>query len=690
MRPIGILAGLAFALFATLAVSAENNPVLKQPNFETESHRFIVKMKASSTSKIQSVSAQSDAVSAKSAMQSLAVRAKVNVTASRLITKDMQVMQWEPQVAGESSDAVMERLRADPDVEYVEIDHRRYAQAVPNDPLFSGQWFLQNAQPAASNATMAWDTTTGSNGVIVAVLDTGIRYGHTDLRDTTNSLNRLLPGYDFVSPDGSNSFITAGDGDGRDSDPSDPGDFATTDQANASPFSCTPSNSSWHGTRVSGMIAALSNNGSGVAGMMWSGWILPVRVLGKCGGYDSDILAAMLWAAGIHVDGVPDNQFPAKIENLSLGSTGQCTASYQSVVTQVAAKGVLVVVSAGNEGGPVGAPANCNGAMAIAGIRHAGTKVGFSSLGTQVAISAPGGNCVNASGTCLFSLDTTSNSGTQTPATSNFTDMTNTNLGTSFSAPIVSGIAGLMLSVNGNLKSSQLMARLKEGAVPFPVSSDATVPTCQIPSSATGLQTSECNCTTSTCGAGMANAANSVNAALRPIAAVALSTGTVTPGSTITLNGSGSAAACNHTVTTYAWSTVTGSSGGIANANSSTATVTAPAAGSMYTVRLTVTDESGKQDTADVVVSSTGATSSAPTSAGTSACLTAVSYSAPATAADSASSSTTPPSAQPSSSGGGGGGGALDWFALLMFVSLVASRLYYRPAMRSAESSQDF
>jgi serine protease len=683
MRPFGILAGLSFALFATLTLAAEYNPVQQQPSAAPEVHRLIVKLRSSATSRIQSTTGadktaqsvlseavsseavSSNAVSAKSVMQAIATRANVRVTQTRA-------------------------MRADPDVEFAEVDHVRYPQAMPNDPLFSGQWYLQNAQPASTNAVAAWDTTTGSDGVVIAVLDTGIRYGHTDLRTSTS--NRLLPGYDFVSSDPSGKFVTAGDGDGPDADPSDPGDFvSTTDQQN-SPFSnCTTSNSSWHGTRTSGMIGALSNNGSGVTGMTWSGWIEPVRVLGKCGGWDSDILTAMLWAAGIHVDGVPDNQFPAKIENLSLGSTGTCVAPYQSAINQVVAKGVLVVVSAGNEGGPVGAPANCSGAMAIAGIRHAGTKVGFSSLGREVALSAPGGNCVNtgAGQPCLFSLDTTSNSGTTTPSTSNFTDQTNTNLGTSFSAPIVSGIAGLMLAVNGNLKSQQLIQRMRQSANPFPVSSDTTIPTCTVPTSTTPLQNAECNCTTTTCGAGMANAAKSVAAALRPFAAVKLSTLTTTPGASITLDASGSAAACNHQVVSYSWATTSGANpGGIAGANTAMATIVAPQQSS-YVVTVTVTDEVGKTDTADITVSSTSLSTAAPATAGTNACLTAVTYSAPATPADAPSNSTpTPTPSTPSQSGGrgGGGGGSLDLF-LLLFLGLLVC---YRPAMRSAVSNQDF
>jgi serine protease len=669
MRPIGILAGLSFALFATLAVAApEFNPARQQPTTDPAVRRLIVKLRpAASNAKIQSAGASASRV------QSLAARVKVNLVKSRAITQEMHVMKWEPQISGESADVTLQRLRADPEVEYAEPDLRRYPHAAPSDPLYTGEWYLQNAQPAATNAVAAWDTTTGSNGVVVAVLDTGIRYGHTDLRK--DATNRLLPGFDFVSQDQDGEFITAADGTDWDSDPTDPGDFVDSDAASRSPFTgCQLSNSSWHGTRVSGMIGALSNNSAGVAGMTWSGWILPVRVLGKCGGYDSDIISAMLWAGGIHVDGAPDNPFPAQVENLSLGSTGSCLASYQSVVNQLLARGVLIVASAGNESGPVGAPANCAGVAAIAGIRHVGTKVGFSSLGPQIALSAPGGNCVNPDGqACLFSLDTTTNAGSTTPQGSTFTDQFNRNVGTSFSAPIVSGIAGLMLAANGNLKAQQLIARLKEGAMPFPVSSDASVPTC----SAFGNQ-NECNCTTTTCGAGMANAARSVAAALRPIAAVAVPT-SVSAGQDVVLNASGSGAACNHSVSSYAWTLVNGTlPSGIDGANTSTATVSAPSSG-QYTVRVTVTDETGKTDTADVVVSSTAATTTAPAAAGTNACLTTISYSHPVTPEDAGSSSSGSGGGGGGGGGGngstasdGGGGGALDLLALIALAMLFA------------------
>ena len=214
----------------------------------------------------------------------------------------------------------------------------------------------------------------------------------------------MLPGYDFVA-----NVLAANDGDGRDANASDPGDWVTPAEASAGNFGgCTAGDSSWHGTRVAGIVAARTNNLEGIAGTTWSPWILPVRALGKCGGLDSDILTAMLWAAGIPVSGAPDNPYPAKVMNLSLGSLGPCNPAYRDVVSQIVARGVLVVVSAGNEGGPVDAPANCPGVAAVAGLRHVGTKVGYSSLGPEIAVSAPAGNCVNtAGGPCLFSIGTT-------------------------------------------------------------------------------------------------------------------------------------------------------------------------------------------------------------------------------------------------------------------------------------------
>ena len=190
-----------------------------------------------------------------------------------------------------------------------------------------------------------------------------------------------------------------------------------------------------------------------------------MRVLGKCGGFDSDIVDAMQWAAGITVPGAPVNRYPARIINMSLGGTGSCGGLYPAVINELATLGVIVVVSAGNEGDAVSSPANCPGVVAVAGLRHIGTKVGFSNLGPEIALSAPGGNCVNVSGgPCLFSIDTTVNSGTTVPASNIYTNQANFNVGTSFSAPLVAGVASLMLGVDQNLTPGLIRARLQEGA----------------------------------------------------------------------------------------------------------------------------------------------------------------------------------------------------------------------------------
>jgi serine protease len=517
-------------------------------------------------------------------------------------------------------------VRADGDVEFAEPDVRRYPHALPNDPLYTGQWFLQNRSdaPSAIRAEAAWDTGTGDTGVVVAVIDTGVLFEHPDLK-RAHLGGRLLPGYDFIA-----TAAAANDGDGRDADASDAGDWLSQEESTQGRFAgCDVTNSSWHGTRVAGIVGALTNNGQGVAGGTWSPWILPVRVLGKCGGFDSDILEGMAWAGGLHVAGVPDNPYPAKIENMSLGSSGPCSAAYASLIRELAARGVLVVASAGNEGGPVGSPANCTGVAAVTGLRHAGTKVGFASLGPQIALGAPGGNCVNtAGGPCLFSIDTTYNTGTRGAAAHGYTNQTNVNVGTSFSAPIVSGIAALMAGANANLGAAQLIARLREGATtPFPRSTDPTIPQCHVPAGPNDLQAFECNCTTGTCGAGMANAEGALKAALRPIAALAAPT-TVAPGQNVNLSGADSSGACNRTIVSYFWEIASGAGVLTGPSNTPTTSVNAPATTS-FVVRLTVTDDTGAHDSAEIEIASTRTSTAAPAAAASNACPADVSPPAP-------------------------------------------------------------
>ncbi len=407
---------------------------------------------------------------------------------------------------GMSSETLAARLAQDADVEYATPDRLRTIRALPNDPLFAGQWYLQAAEAASTRATEAWNRTTGSSNVVVAVVDTGVRFDHPDLA------GKLLPGYDFIS-----DAANAGDGGGRDADASDPGDFISlADTLNPilqamCGSELTPYNSSWHGTRVAGIAGAAANNSIGVAGMSWGAKLLPVRALGKCGGYDSDIIAGMRWAAGLWVPGVPDNPDPARVINLSLGGEGDCTSPYRDAIAELSARNALIVAAAGNETGPVGVPGNCAGVLTVAGVRHVGTKVGYSSYGPEVAVSAPAGNCVNAWGPCLYSIDTTTNLGATVPAVNGYTDGYTYNIGTSFAVPQVAGVAALMLSVNPALTPADIIAHIKQTARPFPI--DNTLPAC--PNAAmSGDTAGQCNCTTATCGAGILDAAAAVAAAV--------------------------------------------------------------------------------------------------------------------------------------------------------------------------------
>ena len=655
------------ALQAHPVLAGEFNPVRHEPStqYATASLDLIVKLRretqAAGISKSSTLTERST---------SLAKRTGVDIQLKRQLSDSMLASRVE--LAGASREEVLVRLRQDPQVEYVALDRRRYPHATsPNDTLFRGQWYLQATEVSAVNAINAWDQGQGTNGVVVAVLDTGVLYDHPDLGRGDRG-GKLLPGFDFVS-----GVAQANDDSGRDADPSDPGDWvSTSDQSNPALSSCVVSDSSWHGTRVAGMIGALTNNTLGVAGLSWNSFILPVRVLGKCGGTDSDIIAGMRWAAGLHIDGIPDNPTPARILNMSLGATSPCEPSYLDVIQELTAMKVLVVISAGNEGTIVSSPANCPGVAAIAAIRHAGSKVGFSNLGPEVTIAAPGGNCVNINGgPCLFSLDTTSNSGTTNPVSHIYTDQANFNLGTSFSAPIISGIAALMLSRNNNLSTNQMLARLREGARPFPtVVSDAqNILTCHTPIDTNDIQTEQCLCTNDVCGAGMVDATNSVFAAARPIAAISRPA-SVSAGQNVNLSAAASAAACGRNVSSYAWTVVspTINPPAIVGANTAAATVIAPSSGSI-TLRVTVTDDLGRVDATEVVVEPTRTTSAAPASAGSTACAT------PVTSGVTPGTPTSPPPSPPppASSGGGkrgGGGGSFEILTLMLLGTLAVRR----------------
>src|SRR5438552_2180153 len=623
---------LMAAVLGAASLNDELNPVRTHPHgaADTAVERLIIKLReaASATAVIPAAVTPEEAQieAGRQRVALLAGRHGLMLKSTRTITARMHVMHLEFPLSAESLATTLETLRADPEVEYAEVDQRRYAHATPNDSLFlTQQWYLQNLSttPAAIDAMTAWDTTTGSATLVIADLDTGVRYDHPDLL-AASAGGRLLPGYCFIS----DSFVANG-GTCPGADASDPGDWVTQSDITGHPNECsggTPQNSSWHGTRTAGLLGAITNNAMGIAGVTWQTQILPVRVLGKCGGFESDIDKAMLWAAGMSVANTPANTHPAKVINMSFGAASSCTQADIDTINQVAANGVLVVVSAGNEGGPVDTPANCPGVAAVAGIRHVGTKVGYSSLGPEIALSAPAGNCVNTApgSTCLYPITTTFNTGTMGPVAHDpaYTDqVSNPNLGTSFSAPLGSGIGALMAAMNSTLSSCRLISRLKESALPFPQTSTTTATMCHVPAGANDVHGAECICTLDgkTCGAGMANASGALKAAVRPVAAVTVPS-TVTAGQGVMLQGGASAAVPGHTIATYQWTSVGAQNLSIQGGTTAMATVTAPSCG-LGTVRLTVTDDLNRQDTADIVISPTSATTTAPGSvSATGAC----------------------------------------------------------------------
>ena len=347
----------------------------------------------------------------------------------------------------------------------------------PNDPRYSDQWDLFGTN--GINAPAAWDITTGSSSVVVADIDTGIT-SHVDLS------GRTVSGYDFISDP-----VVANDNDGRDQDPSDPGDWVSAQDIINNPTkftSCRIQNSSWHGTHTAGTIGAIGNNGVGVAGINWNSMILPVRVLGKCGGATSDVIDGLRWAAGLPVTGVLNNTHAAKVLNLSLGGPGVCSTAWNQAISDVNSAGAVVVVAAGNNTADASGytPASCNGVITVAATNQAGGRADYSNFGATVEISAPGGQQMLPSDpTGILS---TLNTGITVPLADTYAYYQ----GTSMAAPHVTGVVSLMFSVNPNLTPSEVLSILQSTARPFPPLS---------------------TCNTSLCGSGMLDAGAAVSAA---------------------------------------------------------------------------------------------------------------------------------------------------------------------------------
>ncbi|MFJ4290016.1 MprA protease, GlyGly-CTERM protein-sorting domain-containing form [Cupriavidus sp. NPDC089707] len=408
-----------------------------------------------------SVTGKESAASATSPLQQLRERTGIAATLRRPMGGNMDLLQVPDELATDP-EAAAARLRQDPRVADAVPDRwLRLHDTLPNDPEFrANQPYLLGTGTAVGgvNLPRAWDRTRGSSGIVIAVVDTGVLQ-HPDLAA------RLLPGYDFIS-----SESISNDGDGRDSDANDAGDYVP-DEATCPNQPLPPRTNTWHGTRVASVLGALTNNAQDIAGVDWNARILPLRVSGRCGAQLSDTIDAMRWAGGMPVPGVPNNSTPARVVNISLGG-GTCSKPEQDAVNDLIARGVIVVAAAGNRNPAVEAPADCQGVIAVTAHVNDGEHAAYANVGSQVTISAPGGGCGtpheqsdNSCSVTPSSMYALSNDGKTAPG--NYV-VTASNAGTSFAAPMVSGVVAMMFALNGSLTPAQVTAALKSSARPHP------------------------------------------------------------------------------------------------------------------------------------------------------------------------------------------------------------------------------
>jgi len=471
IRPWIVRSTLAALAAAIGSVAAAGTPAVQaSAAAPTTTDRIIVKYRDGSTTQMQAASTNSRALQRQSALDSSGARFNVRMTHLRGTALGANVLRLDHHMTNADAAALARDIAAaDPDVEYAEPDRILRPLFTPNDTYYASQWHYYEST-AGLNLPAAWDLSTGT-GIVVAVIDTGYR-PHADLAAN------IVPGYDFIT-----DTAVSNDGNGRDADASDPGDAIVAGEC-GSGYPTQDQSSSWHGTHVAGTIAAVTNNGTGVAGVAFGAKVQPVRVLGKCGGYTSDIADAIIWASGGTVSGVPANATPARVLNLSLGGSGACDTTTQNAINSARSRNAVVVVAAGNSNANAAnySPASCTGIVTVAAVNRSGGRAYYSNYGSVVEVAAPGGDMTSAAANGILS---TLNAGTTTPGA----DVYAYYQGTSMATPHVAGVVALMLAKNASLTPDQVITMLQSTARAFPA-------------------------TCSQCGAGIVDAAAAVKAAI--------------------------------------------------------------------------------------------------------------------------------------------------------------------------------
>lgn len=311
---------------------------------------------------------------------------------------------------GMTVEQAVSQYRADPNVLYAEPDFIVQATGIPNDPLFSSQWNLQNTGQnggtvgADVHAPAAWDITTGSSGVVIAVIDTGVDYTHPDL---SSNVWTASSGFSVTDINGTTVQCPIG-----------------VHGFNAVANTCDPLDDNGHGTHVSGILGAIGNNGTGIAGLNWNAQILPCKFLDANG--SGDIGGAVTCLSFLKV--LKDGGLNIVVSNNSWGNNSFSQALQDAIASQMS-DGILFVAAAGNDFSDNDVfpfyPANIPlpNVISVAATTRTDDLAGFSNLGRHtVHIGAPG----------LEILSTLPNSSYGTLS------------GTSMAAPHVTGVAALL------------------------------------------------------------------------------------------------------------------------------------------------------------------------------------------------------------------------------------------------------